>query len=105
MESVNLITRKITLLEYDPRWPELFDREAKRIRSLLGKKVLQVEHVGSTSIPGLCAKPIIDILLVVTDSADETTYVPDLEEARLHVTYSGTRLVWAPSVQRSRYRR
>ncbi|RWR04617.1 GrpB family protein [Siminovitchia fortis] len=72
---------QITLLEYDPRWPELFDREAKRIRSLLGKKALQVEHVGSTSVPGLCAKPIIDILLVVTDSADETTYVPDLEEA------------------------
>lgn len=72
---------QITLLEYDPRWPKLFDREAKRIRSLLGEKALQVEHVGSTSVPGLCAKPIIDILLVVTDSADETTYVSDLEEA------------------------
>ncbi|MED4164890.1 GrpB family protein [Halalkalibacterium halodurans] len=70
----------ITLSEYDPRWPELFDREAKRIRSVLGNKALQVEHVGSTSVPGLCAKPIIDILLVVTDSADETTYVPDLEK-------------------------
>lgn len=48
---------------------------------MLGNKVLQLEHVGSTSIPGLCAKPIIDILLVVIDSADETTYVPDLEKA------------------------
>ncbi|WP_059105791.1 GrpB family protein [Shouchella shacheensis] len=72
-------TASITLLEYDPRWPELFAREAKRIRSVLGNNVLQVEHVESTSVPGLCAKPIIDILLVVTDSADEMTYVPDLE--------------------------
>ena len=71
----------ITLVDYDPKWPKLFDREAKRIYSILGKKVLQLEHVGSTSVPGLCAKPIIDILLVVKDSADERAYVPDLEEA------------------------
>lgn len=71
----------ITLVDYDPKWPKLFDREAKRIYSILGKKVLQLEHVGSTSVPGLCAKPIIDILLVVKDSADESAYVPDLEEA------------------------
>lgn len=71
----------VTLLEYDPEWPNRFDREAIRIRSVLGNKALQIEHVGSTSVPGLCAKPIIDILLVVIDSADETTYVPDLEKA------------------------
>lgn len=69
----------VTLLEYDPEWPNRFDREAIRIRSVLGNKALQIEHVGSTSVPGLCAKPIIDILLVVIDSADETTYVPNLE--------------------------
>lgn len=71
----------ITLLEYDPLWPKLFEREASRIRSVLSNKALQIEHVGSTSVPGLCAKPIIDILLVVPDSADETTYVSDLEGA------------------------
>lgn len=71
----------VTLLEYDPEWPNRFDREAIRIRSVLGNKALQIEHVGSTSVPGLCAKPIIDILLVVIDSADETTYVPNLEKA------------------------
>ncbi len=69
----------ITLVEYDPRWPELFEREADRVRSILGDKALQVEHVGSTSVPRLCAKPIIDMLLVVADSADETSYVPALE--------------------------
>ncbi|MGA8942842.1 MAG: GrpB family protein [Thermoactinomyces sp.] len=69
----------ITLVEYDPRWPELFEREADRVRSILGDKALRVEHVGSTSVPGLCAKPIIDMLLVVADSADEPSYVPALE--------------------------
>lgn len=71
----------ITLVEYDPSWPDLFEREANRIRSVLGSKVLQIKHVGSTSVPGLCAKPIIDILLVVTNSADEPSYVPALKAA------------------------
>lgn len=43
----------INLVEYDPRWPDLFEREANRIRSALGGKALQIEHVGSTSVPGL----------------------------------------------------
>jgi|SRR5690625_496637 len=71
----------IILKVYNPYWPKLFDQEAIRIRSVLGNKILQLEHVGSTSVPGLCAKPIIDILLVVKDSADESTYVSDLEKA------------------------
>lgn len=71
----------IILAEYNPNWPKLFEREAGRIRSVLGDKALRIEHVGSTSVPGLCAKPIIDILLVVKDSADEPAYVPALEAA------------------------
>jgi GrpB-like predicted nucleotidyltransferase (UPF0157 family) len=69
----------ILLVEYDPDWPRLFDREAARIRGALGEMALMIEHVGSTSVPGLAAKPIIDILLVVPDSADEARYVPLLE--------------------------
>ncbi|MGA8605205.1 MAG: GrpB family protein [Thermoplasmata archaeon] len=69
----------ITLCEYDPTWPELFSREERRIRKALGDRVIQLEHVGSTSVPGLAAKPIIDVLLVVADCADESTYVPALE--------------------------
>jgi len=72
---------KITLEEYNPNWAVLFEREAERIRSSLGNRALQIHHVGSTSVPGLCAKPIIDILLVVADSSDESSYVPDLESA------------------------
>ncbi|MGY1634110.1 GrpB family protein [Geodermatophilus sp. SYSU D01186] len=71
----------ITLVEYDPRWPGLFAREADRVRTALGQVAVRVEHVGSTSVPGLCAKPIIDMVLVVPDSADEPSYVPALESA------------------------
>jgi GrpB-like predicted nucleotidyltransferase (UPF0157 family) len=48
-----------TLAEYDPNWPELFERKANRIRLVLGSKALQIEHIGSTSVPGLRAKPIL----------------------------------------------
>jgi GrpB-like predicted nucleotidyltransferase (UPF0157 family) len=69
------------LTEADPAWAVLFLREEKRIRAALGSRSLQIEHVGSTSVLGLAAKPIIDILLVVADTADEAAYVPDLEAA------------------------
>jgi GrpB-like predicted nucleotidyltransferase (UPF0157 family) len=72
---------RIEVADYDPAWPGLFQREADRIRAVLGQRVVQLEHVGSTSVPGLAAKPIIDILLVVPDSGDEPAYVPDLEAA------------------------
>ncbi len=71
----------ILLAEYDPSWPASFRRESDRIRAALGASALRVEHVGSTSVPGLVAKPIIDLLLVVPDSADEPSYLPALEAA------------------------
>ncbi len=71
----------IEVVEYDPRWPNLFDLEAGRIRHVLGARCMVLEHVGSTSVPGLSAKPIIDMVLEVPDSADEPAYVPDLEAA------------------------
>lgn len=69
---------RILIAGYDPQWPRLFRREAEKIQAVLGSRVLQIEHTGSTSVPGLAAKPIIDMLLVVTDSADEDMYVPEL---------------------------
>ena len=71
----------ITLVESDPSWPILFEREAVRVRQVLGPAVVRLEHAGSTSVPGLVAKPIIDIVLVVLDSADEPSYVPALTAA------------------------
>jgi GrpB-like predicted nucleotidyltransferase (UPF0157 family) len=69
----------IDLVDHDPAWPGLFAREARRIGAALGDRTLGIEHVGSTSVPGLGAKPIIDVLLVVADSADEDAYLPSLE--------------------------
>lgn len=71
----------IQIVDYDPAWPRLFEREAERIQVVLGDRALLIEHAGSTSVPGLAAKPIIDVLLVVADSADESTYAPALEAA------------------------
>ena len=81
------MSSQIQIMDYDPLWPEVFRREADRIRMLLGCRALQIEHTGSTSVLGLAAKPIIDILLVVTDSSDEPAYVPILERAgySLHI--------------------
>jgi GrpB-like predicted nucleotidyltransferase (UPF0157 family) len=71
----------ITLADYDPAWPALYSREASRIRAALGHLAVLIEHAGSTSVPGLAAKPIIDIVLAVPDSADEAAYVPAMEAA------------------------
>ena len=75
------LTRPIELREYDPRWPELYADHAARLGAALGERAVRVEHVGSTAVPGLAAKPIIDIALEVPDSADEPAYVGDLEAA------------------------
>lgn len=71
----------IDLAEYDPAWPRLYEREAKRIAAALGARALRIEHVGSTSVPGLAAKPLVDIVLAVADARDEDAYVPLLEAA------------------------
>jgi GrpB-like predicted nucleotidyltransferase (UPF0157 family) len=71
----------IVVADYDPAWSERFRREEARIRAALGEGALLVEHIGSTSVPGLAAKPIVDVLLVVEDSGDEGSYLPAMEGA------------------------
>lgn len=73
--------REIVIYDYDPRWPEIFEAHATLIREALGKTALAIEHIGSTAVPGLAAKPIVDILLAVADSADESAYLPKMEGA------------------------
>src|SRR4051812_6880461 len=77
--DLETLTGPITFVDYDPLWPGLFGREEARIRSALGDRVLRIEHTGSTSVPGLAAKPIIDITMIVADVTDEAAYARDLE--------------------------
>jgi GrpB-like predicted nucleotidyltransferase (UPF0157 family) len=65
----------------DPAWPARYDEVARQVREALGERVLDLQHVGSTSVAGLDAKPVIDLDLTVADSADEASYLPDLETA------------------------
>jgi GrpB-like predicted nucleotidyltransferase (UPF0157 family) len=72
---------RIRLADYRAEWPALYEREAHRIGAALGERVLLLEHVGSTAVPGLAAKPIIDVCLAVADPAVEAEYVSALEQA------------------------
>src|SRR6478609_5071292 len=71
----------LVMSDYDPEWPARFVELLDRIGSVLGGIALSVEHIGSTSVPGLAAKPIIDVLLVVADVDAEGSYVPPMEDA------------------------
>ena len=79
--------KTIPLYDYNPAWPAQYAAEAAKIRAGIGEGAIVLEHVGSTSIPGMSAKPIIDILLAVANSADEDAYVPALiaQGFRLHL--------------------
>jgi GrpB-like predicted nucleotidyltransferase (UPF0157 family) len=69
----------IQIVDYQERWPADFERVAARVREALGPAILDLQHVGSTSVPGLPGKPVIDVDLVVADPADEPAYIPALE--------------------------
>lgn len=86
--------RKIVIVDYDSAWPGRFDTESDRIRRVLGTAALRIEHVGSTAVPGLAAKPIIDILVTVEDPDDEGTTVPAMASVgyELRVREPGHRL-------------
>jgi GrpB-like predicted nucleotidyltransferase (UPF0157 family) len=79
INTKSIVNGEVELARYDPSWPAMFERETRPIRSALGDRALRIEHIGSTSVPGLFAKPCIDILLVVADPENEVSYVPDLE--------------------------
>ena len=71
----------VKVLDYDPLWPRRFEQLAVRVRAVLGTKALIVEHIGSTAVPDLAAKPIIDIFAVVGDVNDEAGLVTPLQDA------------------------
>ena len=77
---------EIAIVGSDPTWPDQFCALAEHLREVLGARALEVSHVGSTSVPGLAAKPIIDVDLIVADPADEAAWLPALEAAGFVLT-------------------
>ncbi len=69
----------IVVVDYDEEWPDRYRGVREGVRAALGASALRVEHIGSTSVPGLAAKPIIDVLVTVQDVEDEAAFVPLLE--------------------------
>jgi GrpB-like predicted nucleotidyltransferase (UPF0157 family) len=74
------INAAIDLAPYDPAWPQAFTRLAAGMRAALGPAARAIHHAGSTSVPGLSAKPVVDIVLAVPDPADEAAWLPALEQ-------------------------
>ncbi|HVG43143.1 MAG TPA: GrpB family protein [Longimicrobium sp.] len=67
---------RVAVVPYDPAWPALFEEEAARLRAALGGHIVSIEHVGSTSIPGLDAKPILDLIAAVASLEEAEGLVP-----------------------------
>jgi GrpB-like predicted nucleotidyltransferase (UPF0157 family) len=86
---------RITICDYDPTWPAQFEQERTRLQTALGSIVTTIEHVGSTAVPGLAAKPIIDVLVGVRDLTEAR--VRSIEElAVLGYTYMAEYEAWLP---------
>lgn len=77
-EPLGLTTGAVTVVPYDARWAGLFEEAAREIAAALRSAILGVHHVGSTSVPGLCAKPILDILVAIASFEHGTELVPAL---------------------------
>ena len=71
--------RNLNVVPYQSGWIEHFEQEAARLSQALGKRALSIEHIGSTAIPGMAAKPIIDIMVAVTSLAQSTELIPMVE--------------------------
>lgn len=91
--------RDLFLADYDPEWPETYAEQERRIRAALGPAAVLIEHIGSTSVPGLAAKPIIDVLVTVEDITAEEDYLDQLLDVgyELRVREPGHRMVRTPA--------
>ena len=77
-EPLGLRRGEVVVVPYDPRWPTLFEEASAQLTAALGSAILAVHHVGSTAVPGLCAKPILDVLVSVPNFEDATQLVERL---------------------------
>lgn len=83
---IELPFERIDVVDPDPAWATKFDTVAELVGEILAGRALDVFHVGSTSVPGLAAKPVIDIDLIVADPAEEASWLPSLEKAGFVLT-------------------
>jgi GrpB-like predicted nucleotidyltransferase (UPF0157 family) len=79
MSLSSRLNRPIHVVDYDPNWPSLYEAEKESILTALGNRMIQIEHFGSTSVPGLPAKPVIDIAVGVESLQQAQNYIPSLE--------------------------
>jgi GrpB-like predicted nucleotidyltransferase (UPF0157 family) len=86
------------IVDYDPAWQRQFAQWSGRLTDALGRAATRIEHVGSTSVPGLAAKPVIDIQVSVGDASAEGAYLPAVEAAGLilRIRENGHLLLWPP---------
>ena len=91
--------REIVIVDYDKAWPRRFEIERDRVQRALGAVIRRIEHIGSTAVPGLAAKPIIDVLVTVEDPADDRALPHALEAAgyELRVREPGHRMFRTPA--------
>ena len=75
--------RKIEIVPYDPQWPHAFEMEAQKLKVVFGSELVAVHHAGSTSIPGIKAKPVIDSLVIIKDASR----VHEFDEGMIHLGY------------------
>ena len=84
----------VEIVAYDPAWPGRFVVWRERLRTVPGVRAVRIEYVGSTAVPGLAAKPVVDIQVSVPEVADEDAYVPAIESAGLRLRYRNAGLGW-----------
>ena len=73
------MSHPVVIVEYDPKWPTLYEEEKRRLLDAIGHKAVAIEHIGSTAVPGLGAKPIVDIMMGVADASEADECVPLLQ--------------------------
>lgn len=77
---IGLARGTVKIVPFQAEWKNLFEREAVLLRRVIGKDALRIEHIGSTAIEGMCAKPIIDLVVAIENLADAKVWIAKLEE-------------------------
>lgn len=80
MKEKSVYTSHEQIAAYNKEWPSLYKAEALELRKIFGDKLLEVEHIGSTSVPGLASKPIIDIMVLIENHSEADKFIPELEK-------------------------